>query len=101
MRVLRNAVMRAVAGITAAGIVITSAVAEDYVIGSSAGLTGYTAILDGAWVDGVKLAIKQSTTKADCSAIRSSSWSRTIAPSRKRPSLPTARCCLPTARRSS
>jgi branched-chain amino acid transport system substrate-binding protein len=37
--------------------------ADDYVIGSSAGLTGYTAILDGAWVDGVKLAVKHINEK--------------------------------------
>jgi branched-chain amino acid transport system substrate-binding protein len=37
--------------------------ADDYVIGSSAGLTGYTAILDGAWVDGVKLAVKHLNEK--------------------------------------
>jgi len=37
---------------------VAQARADDYVIGSSAGLTGYTAILDGAWVDGLKLAVK-------------------------------------------
>ena len=37
--------------------------ADDYIIGSSAGLTGYTAILDGAWVDGVKLAVKHLNEK--------------------------------------
>jgi branched-chain amino acid transport system substrate-binding protein len=41
-----------------ATLLAVPAKADDYVIGSSAGLTGYTAFLDGAWVDGVKLAIK-------------------------------------------
>jgi branched-chain amino acid transport system substrate-binding protein len=41
-----------------AALLVVPANADDYVIGSSAGLTGYTAILDGSWVDGVKLAVR-------------------------------------------
>jgi branched-chain amino acid transport system substrate-binding protein len=59
MRMTTNAAVRSTAGILAAGFFASQAVADDYVIGLSAGLTGYTAILDGAWVDGVKLAVKQ------------------------------------------
>jgi branched-chain amino acid transport system substrate-binding protein len=46
-----------------AALLVISAKADDYVIGSSAGLTGYTAILDGSWVDGVKLAVKHINEK--------------------------------------
>ncbi len=46
-----------------ASLLAVPAQADDYVIGSSAGLTGYTAFLDGAWVDGVKLAIKHINEK--------------------------------------
>jgi branched-chain amino acid transport system substrate-binding protein len=53
-----------VAAIAAIGaLLVSSAKADDYVIGSSAGLTGYTAILDGSWVDGVKLAVKHINEK--------------------------------------
>jgi ABC-type branched-subunit amino acid transport system substrate-binding protein len=59
-----TAATRLLAGIAAAGFLTASASAQDsYVIGSSAGLTGYTAILDAAWVDGAKLAIKQINDK--------------------------------------
>jgi len=44
-------------------LIAVQAKADDYIIGSSAGLTGYTAILDGAWVDGVKLAVKHINEK--------------------------------------
>ena len=48
------------AGAVATLLVSAPAFAQgNYVIGSSAGLTGYTATLDRAWVDGVKLAIKR------------------------------------------
>jgi branched-chain amino acid transport system substrate-binding protein len=49
--------------LAAVAFCVVQARADEYVIGSSAGLTGYTAILDGAWVDGVKLAIKQINEK--------------------------------------
>ena len=48
------------AGVMATLLVSAPVLAQgNYVIGSSAGLTGYTATLDRAWVDGVKLAIKR------------------------------------------
>jgi branched-chain amino acid transport system substrate-binding protein len=46
-----------------AALLMVPANADDYVIGSSAGLTGYTAILDGSWVDGVKLAVRHINEK--------------------------------------
>jgi branched-chain amino acid transport system substrate-binding protein len=46
-----------------AALLVVPANADNYVIGSSAGLTGYTAILDGSWVDGVKLAVKHINEK--------------------------------------
>ena len=78
-----------------------SADADDYVIGSSAGLTGYTAILDGAWVDGVKLAIKQINEKG---GLLGNQIKLVVEDNRAEPQeavTPTARCCRLTARRSS
>jgi branched-chain amino acid transport system substrate-binding protein len=46
-----------------AALLVVPANADNYVVGSSAGLTGYTAILDGSWVDGVKLAVKHINEK--------------------------------------
>lgn len=48
-----------------AALLMVPANADDYVIGSSAGLTGYTAILDGSWVDGVKLAVRHINEKGN------------------------------------
>ena len=56
-----------------------------YKIGMSAGLTGYAATVDRAWRDGVEVAIAALNAKGGIPAGRSSSSSRTTAPSRRRP----------------
>jgi branched-chain amino acid transport system substrate-binding protein len=58
---MKETFVAAIAAIAA--LLVVPANADNYVIGSSAGLTGYTAILDGSWVDGVKLAIKHINEK--------------------------------------
>ncbi|MGF7160505.1 ABC-type branched-subunit amino acid transport system substrate-binding protein [Rhodoligotrophos appendicifer] len=55
----RRSLPATLAGIIAAGIMATSAQAEDpYKIGISAGLTGYAATVDRAWSDGVQTAVE-------------------------------------------
>ena len=58
MRMTTNAAVRSTAGILAAGFFASQAVADDDVIGLSAGLTGYTAILDGEIIDGQLVIVK-------------------------------------------
>jgi branched-chain amino acid transport system substrate-binding protein len=60
---MKETFVAAIAAIAA--LLVSSAKADDYVIGSSAGLTGYTAILDGSWVDGVKLAVRHINEKGN------------------------------------
>lgn len=58
MRVMMSAAVRSAAGILAVGLFASQAVADDHVTGSSAGLTGYAAILDGEISDGQLVTVK-------------------------------------------